>query len=367
ADDQRDVQMCFLHGGDDAGGDDVAVHDTAEDVDEDAFDVRVLEDDFERRGDLFLARAASDVEEVGRHAAVMLDDVHGGHGQAGAVDEAGDAAVELDVIQVELAGFDFERRFFVQVAHLLDVLVAIERVVVERDLGVEGHDGFLAVGQFNDGERVEFDHGGVAFPPGIVDAGDEFDAGVEQVALEAERRGDLAGLVGHDADGGIDVFLENFLRMFFGDFFDVHAAFGAGHDERTGIGAVEEDGEVKFFFDLRAGGEEQCLDLAAFGAGLFGDEDVAEHFFGEADRFIDGGGEFDAALETGFESAFAAAAGVDLGLDDDFGAAGGGDFFGGGTDFGERFGRDLERSGDSVFGEQLFGLVFVDVHLKISS
>ena len=90
-----------------------------------------LQNDLERRRDLFLARAAADIEEVRRAAAEMLDDVHRGHGQAGAVDEAGDAAVELDVIQVELAGFDFQRRFLGEIAHRLNVLVAIKRVVIE--------------------------------------------------------------------------------------------------------------------------------------------------------------------------------------------------------------------------------------------
>ena len=71
--------------------------------------------------DLFLARAAAHVEEVCRAAAEMLDDVHRGHRQAGAVDEAGDVAVELDVIEAELAGLDFQRRFLVQIAHRLDV------------------------------------------------------------------------------------------------------------------------------------------------------------------------------------------------------------------------------------------------------
>ena len=69
--------------------------------------------------------------------------------------------------------------------------------------------------------------------------------------------------------------------MFPGDFLDVHAAFGAGHDERPRIRAIQQYGEVKFSFDLRAGGEQQRLHRAAFGPGLFGDEHVAEHFFGE--------------------------------------------------------------------------------------
>ena len=35
-----------------------------------------------------------------------------------------------------------------------------------------------------------------------------------------------------------------------------------------------------------------------------------------------------------------------------------------GADFGERFGGDFQRDGDAVFGEQLLGLIFVDVHFK---
>jgi hypothetical protein len=66
-----------------------------------------------------------------------------------------------------------------------------------------------------------------------------------------------------------------------GDFLDVHAALGAGHDERTRIGAVEQHGEIKFLFDFRAFGEQQRLHFAAVRAGLLGDEHVAEHFFGK--------------------------------------------------------------------------------------
>ena len=53
------------------------------------------EDDAERFGDLLVVGAAADVEEVRRLAAVELDDVHRAHGEAGAVDEAADVAVEL--------------------------------------------------------------------------------------------------------------------------------------------------------------------------------------------------------------------------------------------------------------------------------
>jgi hypothetical protein len=79
---QGHLQADRLHGGEHAARDDVALHDPAEDVDEDALHVRVGRDDLEGRRDLLLARAAADIEEVRRLLAVELDDVQGRHGEA---------------------------------------------------------------------------------------------------------------------------------------------------------------------------------------------------------------------------------------------------------------------------------------------
>ena len=83
-------------------------------------------------------------------ASLMMSIVR--HRQTGAVDHARDVAVELDVVEPELAGFDFERLFFVEIAKLFDVLVAIERVVVEIHLRVERVD--LVVAGYE--ERIDF-------------------------------------------------------------------------------------------------------------------------------------------------------------------------------------------------------------------
>ena len=88
----------------------------------------------------------------------MLDGVHGGHGQAGTVDEAGDVAVELDVVQVELAGFDLAFGFLVEVAHFGDILVAVQRVAVDGNLGINCGDLLGAISAFDDAERVDLDH-----------------------------------------------------------------------------------------------------------------------------------------------------------------------------------------------------------------
>ena len=74
------------------------------------FDRRVGGDDLEGRRDLLLDGAAADVEEVRRLRAVELDDVHGRHGEAGAVDHAADVAVERDIGEVVLRRLDLLRR-----------------------------------------------------------------------------------------------------------------------------------------------------------------------------------------------------------------------------------------------------------------
>ncbi len=115
-------------------GDHVALHDAAEDVDQDRLHVRVGEDDLEGRRHLLGGGAAADVEEVRRLAAVVLDDVHRRHRQAGAVHHAADVAVERDVGEVDFAASTSRRILLVEVAQLADVGVAEERVVVEADL-----------------------------------------------------------------------------------------------------------------------------------------------------------------------------------------------------------------------------------------
>ena len=57
--------------------------------------LRVVQQDAEGLGHLLHVGPAADVEEIGRLAAVQLDQVHGAHGQAGPVDQAADIAVEL--------------------------------------------------------------------------------------------------------------------------------------------------------------------------------------------------------------------------------------------------------------------------------
>ena len=123
------------------------------------------------------------------HAAEMLDDVHRRHRQARAVDEAGDAAVELDVIEVELAGLDFQRRFLVR-GRASPGCSCGDRARCHRGRfsRPRAMTASLPSAQFDDAERIDFHQRRVAFPPGLINAGDEFRAGVEQIAFQVRAR-----------------------------------------------------------------------------------------------------------------------------------------------------------------------------------
>ena len=70
-------------------------------------------------------------------------------------------------------------------------------------------------------------------------------------------------------------------------------------------------------------------------------------------------------MKTGLESSLAASAGMNLRFNDDARTAAGDNFIRRRPHLGERFGGDFERDGDAVSDKQLFGLIFVDIHLKI--
>jgi len=69
-----------------------------------------------------------------------LDDVHGGHGQTSAVDQAADVAVQLNVVEVELAGGHLSGVLLAFVSERKDLLLSEFGVVVKAQLGVQGHD-----------------------------------------------------------------------------------------------------------------------------------------------------------------------------------------------------------------------------------
>ena len=66
-------------------GDGVASDNTAEDVNEDSSDLRIASDEVESRLDGLGSGTTTNIKEVGRAAAVELNDIHGGHSKTSTV------------------------------------------------------------------------------------------------------------------------------------------------------------------------------------------------------------------------------------------------------------------------------------------
>ena len=118
ANDERDVESHLLDGCNHSFGDDIAFHNAAENVDQNALHVGVGEDDLERGFDLVLVGAAADIEEVRGFGAKQLDDVHGRHGKARAIDQTADFTIEGDIGKIVFRRFDLALVLFANVAKI---------------------------------------------------------------------------------------------------------------------------------------------------------------------------------------------------------------------------------------------------------
>src|SRR6202011_5985149 len=98
--------------------------DAAEYVEQHGLDRVVGEDQRDRLLDLLSVRAAAGIEEIGRGAARLGDDVERRHDQAGAIPEYADVAFELDVLDALFAGTALDLIFVLAVRQGLVLGVA---------------------------------------------------------------------------------------------------------------------------------------------------------------------------------------------------------------------------------------------------
>ena len=93
---------------------------------------------------------------------------------------------------------------------------------------------------------------------------------------EAELEGELAGLKGLQANRGLDHHLEDGLGLGLGDLLDLHAAALRGDDADALGFAVEHVAEIKLAVERLGHLDIDPLHRLAFGAGLDGDQPLAE-------------------------------------------------------------------------------------------
>ncbi|MDT4839293.1 hypothetical protein FQZ97_730790 [compost metagenome] len=222
-------------------------------------------------------------------------------------------------------------------------------VGVEVELGVQGDDVALAVAV----QRVDFDQGSVGVHVALVELLEHVHGLGGGISGQADRIGDLGGLLGRQAGQRIDVFGDDFLGGGVGHFLDVHAAF-AGGDERNLLGgAVGDQRHVVFLLDVGAVFDVQAADLLAFRAGLMRDQLHAQDFRGQLADVVQRARQLHAA-------ALAAAARVDLRLDDPNRST---QLFSGSHGLVDGKSGDPARHGDAKLLQQFLALILVDFHV----
>ena len=132
----RLVERVLLVGADDGGGEVVASEDSTEDVHKDSFDLGVVVEELEGLGQCIALCAATDIKEVSRLTTVELDDIHGGHGETSAVDEAADVTSDVNIIKIKALGVLLTSVILSFIFDGCEVLLAEESVRIDGDLAV---------------------------------------------------------------------------------------------------------------------------------------------------------------------------------------------------------------------------------------
>jgi hypothetical protein len=127
-----------------------------------------------------------------------------------------------------------------------------------------------------------------------------------------------------------------------------------GHDHDPLGLAVEHQSEIQLALDRHGGLDVQPMDDPTLRPGLMGDQPLAQQILGRLPDFILTGAELDA-------TGLAPGSGVNLSLD---GPARAADFRGAVHRLLRAVGDPAARNGDAESGEQLLGLIFVDVHSR---
>ena len=199
---------------------------------------------------------------------------------------------------------------------------------------------------------IDLDDGGVELDEGAIHGGDELQRRRDLVALEPQAIGDAPGVKGHQPGGRIDGHLDDLLRRVAGDVLDLHAALGRGHHDHPEGAAIDQHAEIELAIDVDAGLDIDPVDFFALGAGLMGDQLLAQHTRCRGLRLGRAAGELDAP-------GLAPAAGMDLGLDRPDRAA---QRFGRFPRLGGGIGDGAPGNRDPELTHQALGLILVNVH-----
>ena len=214
-----------------------------------------------------MARPAAHVEEIGRRSAVVLDEVHSRHRQAGAVDHATDRAFEVDEVDPEIARPGVYGVLLVEVPHRLKAGVAVQARVIQRDLCVKAHEALadliVRAGFGHDGKWVDLDQVRVVGPHRGVEALSDCHEGIQQRVAQADRQTQAAGLECQEPELRICGHAVYRLGILASHLLDLDATLGRGHQHYSTAHTVHYRPEVVLLDDLRGCADQHLPDRYA--------------------------------------------------------------------------------------------------------
>jgi hypothetical protein len=234
------------------------------------------------------------------------------------------------------------------VAHLSQRLVPEQRVVIHPDLAIQcnqtagcGHD-----------QRVDFNHRKIACHEQAVQVLGQFAEFSNLCAGQIQAESQCATLKILQPQNRIAIFLEDFFRRIFCNFFDFHAAF-AGGDQCDALGfAIHGQAEVKFARNRQRFFDQQARHQLSIRRILVSHQRFAEQ---RIRRFMASCSRSDQLHPAGL----AASTCMDLRLDHPGCAA---QLRHCCVHLGYAVYRHTARRGNSIFAQHLFSLIFMQVH-----
>lgn len=264
----------------------IAAHDPTEDIDKDSRDLGIARDEIERVLDGGWCGSTAHIQEVSWLSAVELDDVHCCHGESGSIDETSDIAVELDEVESVFCGFDFVGVFLRCIPCSENVLLPEVCVVVEAEFGIHTED--LVIRRLR--PRVNLNLRSILLIEQLIQLLHLARRRLNALLAEAQLSHNLLRQIICNALVDIHGVRLDCARVRLGNFLDIHASLRGSDDDGALTGAVHEDGEVEFAAGELAFDDVDGVAGTAGGTGLFRDELVADHFFGESAGFGGPGG-----------------------------------------------------------------------------
>merc|ERR1719422_812791 len=309
---KRNLEFNRLASIDNSISDGSTVDNSTKHIDKDRLDLVILGDDTECLLDLMFLNTASNIQEVGGFSSVQLDDVHGGHGEAGTIDQTPDVPVQLDVVEAVLGSLHLPGVRLGRVLHLKYMFLSEGSIVIKSKLGISSVN--LTLRSFR--EWVDLQLETVDGEECFVQVLDLFRTLTHQRAREAEELGQLRGHGGRHPGVDVHRHLLDPLRGLLGHLLDVDPAVGAGDDHGSVALPVHQDAEVGLPGDVNSLGHHHLAHWNSSRWGLLGRQFVSNHGSAEFSNLAGVFGKMNSSLESAVKCSLASSTSQHLGLDD---------------------------------------------------